>query len=436
MSTKVTIDNFQSIKRAEFEFSGLTVVVGGNNIGKSALVRAIDSALTNATGSSFIRKGEKSTTVRVEHKSLDIEWKKGDKTLYKVNGEAFSALNRSIPKPMIDAGFGKMQMGEKMVNPILAAQFDELFLLDKPGAVVTDVLADLYDLNVLNDSDSECQKDLRAAKSLQKVRDADLSTIKESLVKFTGFEDLKLASETMATIEKKCIDLKEQIEELISYENGVKSHQEEIKRLGPVGKIKILSPNSSGVLLLECQQIGVWEEDVQTRAKTVKALKAAHSVVVPEQTATKVLMEELTEVSVFELAVRKSSVTVQALSGAHKIVVPDPTPTESLSKETKEITALETAVRTGSNTVKTLSGISEVNLIGAQSLVKSLGNIVVEIATLQTTEDSFSTSVKDTKEARDVLRKATSDLEELQKEMGTFDICPLCERPMHEDKHD
>ena len=55
---KIKVENFQSIKNAEIEVEGLTVICGDNSIGKSALARAFNGVFTNLRGNAHVRKGE------------------------------------------------------------------------------------------------------------------------------------------------------------------------------------------------------------------------------------------------------------------------------------------------------------------------------------------------------------------------------------------
>ena len=50
MATKVNIKNYQSIKDVSFEVDGFTVIIGKNNIGKSAIIRALEAPLANQAG--------------------------------------------------------------------------------------------------------------------------------------------------------------------------------------------------------------------------------------------------------------------------------------------------------------------------------------------------------------------------------------------------
>ena len=51
---KVTVEDFQSIDKAELEVSGFTCLTGKSNIGKSALLRALNAAMKNLPANSFI----------------------------------------------------------------------------------------------------------------------------------------------------------------------------------------------------------------------------------------------------------------------------------------------------------------------------------------------------------------------------------------------
>ena len=65
---RLVIDNFQSHEHTEVEFgSGLNVVVGPSDFGKSALVRALRWVLYNEPrGANFIRAGTKVCQVKVK----------------------------------------------------------------------------------------------------------------------------------------------------------------------------------------------------------------------------------------------------------------------------------------------------------------------------------------------------------------------------------
>lgn len=40
--SRLQIENFRGIKKAELHFSGHTILIGGNNVGKSTICEALD----------------------------------------------------------------------------------------------------------------------------------------------------------------------------------------------------------------------------------------------------------------------------------------------------------------------------------------------------------------------------------------------------------
>ena len=93
-------------------------------------------------------------------------------------------MNRAIPKPIIDAGYKKFEIADEKLNPLIAHQFEELFLINKSGPFVTEAISTLYDLNDINDADILCQKKLRASKNLLKTRNVDAETLNEKIKKY------------------------------------------------------------------------------------------------------------------------------------------------------------------------------------------------------------------------------------------------------------
>ena len=64
MNFKVTLKDFQIIKKANLEFiPGLNVIIGPSNNGKSSILKAIKSCIYTTPGSTPIRAGQNSYTV-------------------------------------------------------------------------------------------------------------------------------------------------------------------------------------------------------------------------------------------------------------------------------------------------------------------------------------------------------------------------------------
>lgn len=86
MIRRVTLENFMSHKRTELDLApGITVLVGPNNCGKSAVVAALSAVCRNDAGTYAIRHGEKTCRVTVtvqEGQTLrEVTWVRGLKAV-------------------------------------------------------------------------------------------------------------------------------------------------------------------------------------------------------------------------------------------------------------------------------------------------------------------------------------------------------------------
>lgn len=281
--TKVRIKNFQSIGDASIDIDGFTVVVGKNNIGKSALVRAIDAALTNRTGNEFIRRGTKKSEVSVQHADLDIIWEKGSKASYKVNDVPYTALGRSVPQPVEDAGFRKMEVGNEKLNPILASQFKPLFLLDKPGSAITEALSKMYKLNIISKADDLCQKEIRRNKTLLRTREADLKEVDEKLERFKDFENTKKEIERLAFLNSKIEHLRTEVAQIQEYDDRIKQASDRITSLQAVSGVDVPSTDGIDETMGHMKMLDEWGMRLREIATSVKRMTPISDVSIPDK---------------------------------------------------------------------------------------------------------------------------------------------------------
>ncbi len=100
MIKRIELKNFMSHKKSVIEpAEGLTVIVGENNSGKSAIVDALQVLCGNVKGDYMVRHGEKECSVKVETSENDVvEWKrKGTTVSYNINGKDIHRLGGSVP---------------------------------------------------------------------------------------------------------------------------------------------------------------------------------------------------------------------------------------------------------------------------------------------------------------------------------------------------
>jgi len=386
--TEIEIKNFQSIKKLKFPIEGFTVIYGKNNSGKSAIIRAIRAALTNQTGKGFIRKSEKETEIKIKRDDLNILWKKGTKAVYTINKETYQNLNRDIPKPLIDAGFEKMDIGKKKVLPTIASQFNPLFLIDEHGTTITEVLASLYNIDTLSIADELCQKSLRSQKSLLKTREKDLDTLQVKLEKYKDFEDIKKEVDILLEQEKKINALESETTEIAAFEKNLIRLYESLKKIKPIQKIEIPDVSKHEKDFTEIQELITLGQEYSKRISVVEQLKNIALITLPSTKGLEQLSEEV----------------------------------RLLTEWDEALTTLEKRVKQKNDLLKKL------DLTGLTKSYKELKIICEEIIILEDLEKEFMSIVKSAKETREEFRKVSDEYNEKYKELST-EICPTCERP-------
>lgn len=194
MAVRIQVKDFQSIEDASVEVKGFTVITGTNNAGKSALVRAIRGVFQNSKGTSFVRYGKPSTTVQITFDDgHEVKWEKGKdiKPTYTVDDGKPIFPGQGIPDEVRALKVAPLQAGGREYWPQLAPQFDgQVFLLDQPGSVLAEAVADVTRVGQLNEALRGVESDRRAAASELKVRQADALRYGQRLEEFAGLDEV------------------------------------------------------------------------------------------------------------------------------------------------------------------------------------------------------------------------------------------------------
>lgn len=201
---EVEIHNFQSIESLSLKIDGFTVLVGPSNIGKSAVVRAIKTALTNALGTDFVRhdqnecarilRGNKNckcfSSVRIKKPGFDLLWEKGDAVnCYKYNGRTYDRPDRGMPDFLVEAGFAPVKIGDDAGSIQFADQFFPIFLLNQSGPAIAEAVSDVARLDRINTAMRKAEKDRRDAASTRKVREDDVRSLRDLLKGYVKLDE-------------------------------------------------------------------------------------------------------------------------------------------------------------------------------------------------------------------------------------------------------
>lgn len=202
---EVKIKDFQSLKSVDMDFpEGITIITGRTNNGKSAVFRAIDSAIFNTGDDSMIRGGKRYYGVSIDNGSHKMVFMrdgvgKNEKSAYQFDdGTVQKKVGRS-QLPEVAEKFNirdvRMQNGTRMkIN--FWYQNDKPFLMDKTSG-------QLYEFLSLSSCDryarvlKQMNADLRVLKSEISSVTVEIDTLKtinnrkqEFVDKNEGFDDV------------------------------------------------------------------------------------------------------------------------------------------------------------------------------------------------------------------------------------------------------
>lgn len=256
---KVTVENFQSIKHAEIEIEGFTVITGSNNSGKTALMRAIKGAFQNTPGTSFVRHGEDNCRVEIEFDDASFAWEKGKKKpTYEVGGKSLNP-GKDVPHEVANLGVAPITAGGQLIWPQIAPQFTgQVFLVDKPGSVLAEAVADVERVGKLNRALKSAESDKRSASSEVRVRRKDLKTYEDELSSFEGLVDVAPLLEDLEETSAKVAKIAAAIKGLHSLSVRLQKARATLDELSGVESLEVPSRESISEIVqagTDCKQV-------------------------------------------------------------------------------------------------------------------------------------------------------------------------------------
>ncbi len=199
--THVRIRDFQSIAEADFEPGPLTVIVGDNDAGKTAIMRAIRAACFNETGSANIRRGQEQTDVLLEFADdIAVRWRKqrGGGAEYRLwHGDDyvdFSKLGAAVPSEVRDAlRVVEIEVAKDFrITPQFHPQEEYYFLIDRPEGQAARALAKMTKLDIVVEAQQAIRVDVRRAKAELKATEDNITQYTSDLKVYEGLaEDIE-----------------------------------------------------------------------------------------------------------------------------------------------------------------------------------------------------------------------------------------------------
>ena len=187
MIRRITLQNYMSHTHTVIEpAAGLTVLVGPNNCGKSAVVSAIETLCNNASGAYMVRHDEKEASVMVEtDDGHTLLWKRrGNTVSYVIDGREISRLKGGVPEDLHKfLRLPKVDCRETSdgFDVHFGAQKSPIFLLNEPDSRAALFFASSSDAAILLEMQKRHRSKVRERKSDEKRLKGDVEKLDAEL---------------------------------------------------------------------------------------------------------------------------------------------------------------------------------------------------------------------------------------------------------------
>lgn len=419
----VEIESFQSIESLKFTIDGFTAVVGGSDLGKSAIVRALKCALTGAAGTDFVRHGPAcerrlkntkkcrcKTSVRISTPTLSFKWEKGDSinkyTVYHPDDrvEVLDRVGQGPPDFLLPP-FNPIKIGDNQVLIQVADQFrvagagGPIFLLDVTGNAVAEVISDVARLDALNEAMKLVQRDRKDATSTRTVRERDLQQLRAELEDYVGL-DAALAKV-----------------------RGIETKQAEVAKARA-----------------HCEKVAGIVTTFDTIADVIRALHKLLQHKLPDEEALQAKQTRFFEVDKLLTEVLQRTPAVKRLTSIDKIKIPDE-PTEKVAAAFDKLQQHDTKLQQFESLRRREAEVRRDIDQGEKATQLTLSDFAVvsdaltrfdAVRTLSDRNSSLSTEVSSLEE-----EVAQADREEAQllAELKELGLCPTCSGPIGSETH-
>lgn len=175
---------------------GLTVLVGPNNCGKSAVVSALQTLAYNASGDYMVRHGERDTRVIVETDDGHVlAWRRSrDSVSYEIDGRSVHRVGRGVPDDLHDLlRLPRVSSAEEYGEGFdvhFGTQKEPIFLLDSSERKAAVFFASSSDAALLMQMQEKHREKVKEREGEKKRLEGRMESLRESLDALDSVTDL------------------------------------------------------------------------------------------------------------------------------------------------------------------------------------------------------------------------------------------------------
>ena len=256
-----------------------------------------------------------------------------------MDGKALDKVGAGAPLEVEALGVVPITAAGREIWPQFAQQFTgQVFLLDQPGSVLAESIADVSRVGVLNEALRNAQSDRRALSSELKVRLGDVTRYEAQEASYAGLDGVEALALEAETLKAQADRLSLDRDEARGIHDALLAHQAVVSTLAPVRDVEV--PDEAPAIRSELAELDELR-DLALRLSgaedLAEALAPVSKVGLPDPSRSAKLFEALSVVSDLR---RQMAPLLQAtgdaaeVRAASSVPLPDPAP---LADEAKHL---------------------------------------------------------------------------------------------------
>ena len=284
MIKRIELTNFMSHVHTVIEpAAGLTVLVGPNNCGKSAVVAALQILCRNDNSTYVLRHGQRECSVKVEcDEGHVIEWRRKDSPSYKIDNKTFDRLKRGgLPDELHQAlRLPKVEAGDETDFDVhFGTQKSPIFLLGSSSSTAARFFASSSDAIRLvqmqkrhKEKLQDAQREKRSLEEQSAQLSKELAALEPAVELDQGLKRTEQAYCNLVLLSEEIDLLAENAAAIAEQSNIVARHQSEADSLAVLQMPPQLAPVEDLVGLI--QKLEQAQREERSAAAHSKALEA------------------------------------------------------------------------------------------------------------------------------------------------------------------
>ncbi|QDT31674.1 AAA family ATPase [Thalassoglobus polymorphus] len=378
MIKRIELKNFMSHEHTVIEpAAGLTVLIGANNVGKSAVIAALQILCYNDNSTYVMRHGTKDCSITVETDDGHlVEWRRKKSPSYTIDGQKFDRLARSgtpdelhqvLKLPKVKGS------GADEFDVHFGSQKSPIFLLDESGATAARFFASSSDAIRLVAMQQRHKEKLRDAKKERVRLDLESKRLNAELAALDPAVEIERRVEKLEDDFSALRELEQTVAELTQLESTLEKQlhkfaafNAEVKALSLLQSPPVITPTEP--LGKVVQKVVDLEFDVTRSSEQLKALKPLAAP--PELSDVLSLEKRILDIEKQSLELQASQKVQGILDG---LVSPPALPsTDELQSLMDQIVESSQRVAYESDCLSSLSKLQSVPTIGETESLKGL----------------------------------------------------------------